>query len=533
MSTAPMPEDKPRVALVDLSSIYWAVYHATAKEAVSDAKNLTLQAVARIRNDYPGLIAICCDSREKTFRHALHPEYKAGRPERPRAAWEEFDRTKERLVADGLLLWAVPTFEADDVIATATMQARAHGHEVVICSADKDLCQLAGGGVTILRTHTWVHGGAVEVQAKFGVGPSQLGDWLALTGDDSDNIPGCPGCGPTKATQLLKKFTGLEQLFTVLAMPSGDKEVALALGSKNEKPWELVIIQNLKKSREAVMLARKLVTLREDVPICWKDIYAERKVQPLAVYDEPTDDIGDVSEDADTSFPPKEEAPAPVAASAQSSTVAPTPKEQDTSIAIGELVKMPQPKPETGLALVPQSFDRQLEPPSFRQALEMAKVLWNSRLYQKFGSPEAICAVVVRGREMGLPAGVSLDVFRIVEGGPCLTSNGLQVLAERLPECEWLRCTHTDDKYAEWETKHRRHPGPVSLRYTIEEAVMAGLCKLGAELPPASGKDSRNQWDKRRKNMLRKTARDNLIRMVYPGAGVLYSAEELGAEVDD
>ena len=147
----------------------------------------------------------------------------------------------------------------------------------------------------------------------------------------------------------------------------------------------------------------------------------------------------------------------------------------------------------------------------------------------------AVFSVIVRGREMGFPACVSMDLFHFMEkeGKLSVTSNTLQTLAERLPECQYIRCTHSDDRSATWETKHKGHPEPETYTYTIDEAVQAGIATLEAAPPPKRGeRDSRNQWDKRRRNMLRKTSRDQLIRQVYPSAGALYSAEELGGDID-
>lgn len=508
MTAVAIPKTSERVVLVDLSSLYWTAYHATAKESASDAKNLTLATIRRIQSEYPGLIAICCDS-GKSFRHELNPEYKAGRAEKTKASLEELDRTVDRLRADGYLLWTAKGFEADDIIATATQCARAAGHDVMIASADKDLQQLVGGGVRQLRTHVWKEGGADAVRETFGVGPSQVRDWLALTGDASDNIKGCPGCGPKKATALLAKFTNLEGLYTTLKV--NDKAVAEALGSTNAKPWDLKIIQDLKASEATVMLARQLVELRRDVPIRWEEIYEERKVMPLTTFEqEPPREPG--SDDGEEQ-------------------VAAAPAAESETVSIGELVTMPAPKPEpeARLATVPQAFDRQLEPSSLKEAFWLAQGMWESRLYQKFGSPHAIWAAMIRGREMGFPALTSLDLFHVIEGKPSLSANAIQSLAEKHPDCEFFRPLHSDAQYAEWETKNRKHPEPTKHRYSAQDAVDAGLC--GLEVIPRADlkqKDQRSNWDKRRSEMLRKTAAVQLIRMIYPSAAIgLYAIEEL------
>jgi 5'-3' exonuclease len=515
MTAVAATETKTRVILIDLSSVFYACWHSSGGDAVSMARERTIETIRRIA-DKGGLAAICCDL-GRSFRKDLMPAYKANRPDKDQNMLSELERTRERLRADGYLLWEVDGFEADDLIATATLAARVHGHEVLIASADKDLLQLVGGGVRQLRTHTMKEMGAQELAAEVGIGPSLFGDWLALVGDKSDNIDGCPGCGPTKATMLLKRFGGLDAVYAALA--TDEREVALALGSNNPKPGELAIIKSLKASIDQVRLARKIVTLRTDAPIAFSDIYQERERQPLTTFtDEPPQDAA---------FTPAPPAPVP----------APAPP-PDNTVSIGELIQIPAkqaPAPEARLATVPQPFDRQLEPVSLREAFWLSQGMHESRLYAKFGGPHAIWAAMIRGREMGYAALTSLDMFHVIEGKPSLTANAIQALAEGLPDCEYLRPLHSDAQYAEWETKHRKHPEPVKHRYTIQDAVAAGLCALEAA-PRIAGpkeRDQRGQWDKRRPEMLRKTAMVQLVRMVYPSAALgLYAREELSDRED-
>src|SRR6185369_339304 len=97
----------------------------------------------------------------------------------------------------------------------------------------------------------------------------------------------------------------------------------------------------------------------------------------------------------------------------------------------------------------------------------------------------------IRGREMGYPALTSLDMFHVIEGKPSLTANAIQALAESIPDCVYLRPVHSDAKYAEWETRHRKHPEPVRHKYTIEDAVAAGLC--GLEIVPRTAPLTKGQ----------------------------------------
>lgn len=537
MTAVAIEAPKPRVVLIDLSALYWRNWHATKDKPISEAFHLTLQDVRRCSN--PGdLVAICCDS-GKSFRKELSADYKANRPEKDQAALGELSRTKERLVRDGYLLWGASGFEADDVIATATEAAVAAGHEVLICSADKDLLQLLRPGVVCLRTHNWKEVDQQETEYRLGVRCDQLGDWLALVGDSSDNIKGCPGIGEKRATSMLQA--------------NGDwAGVVRAMEEKQFTPAITAAIQGFNFD-----LTRKLVELRKDVPIEFTAIYNERQVQELSTADEEINFMNNSNsqQGQPTSVPTPAENPAPQSAdrtdgkepgnergadavvTGQADDVS-APGELPPPISIqAELIKFEPANDAKRLSVSSVQFERQLEPYDLGEALTLARAIFKARLYPKFTSPMAVFTVIVRGREMGFPAGVSMDLFHFIEaeGKLCLTSNAIQTVAERLPDCEYLRCVHTDDKYAEWETKHRRHPEPERMRYTAEEAVQAGLC--GLEPAPKTAKpgekDKRGNWDKRRQNMLRKTARDNLIRMVYPSAGALYSAEELGSDIND
>ena len=131
-------------------------------------------------------------------------------------------------------------------------------HEVRICSADKDLLQLLNVKVDCMRTHTWTLVTTREFVEKFHVTPEQFTDFLALTGDSSDNIPGCDGIGGVRAAELLTKYETLDRIYEAL---DANKEVA--------KPK---MEENLRAQRDNVMLSRKLVSLRYDVPLIRRNL---------------------------------------------------------------------------------------------------------------------------------------------------------------------------------------------------------------------------------------------------------------------
>lgn len=465
-----------QLLLIDLSSLFWAAWHASLNDEISTARNNTVNRVRAIVGKYPK-VAICCDS-AKSWRKDMAPTYKANRPEKDKAAIEELRQVEEILRKDGLLLWKCETFEADDVIATATKHAKARGWNVVIHTGDKDLCQLVCDEVTVLSTRTGDAMSPVEVVAKFGVKPRQMLDYLSLVGDSSDNVEGVKGVGPKRAAELLAKFHTINGIYT--ALDEDPKSVATP-----------AIVAALIEGSKTVELAAKLIALRDDCPIRFEDIDEELKQEPLAkgadVAD--LDHLDSIIEAEFGELPP---AVKPTQSPAESKEIA-------------------RIQPETGL-----------QPHSGKAAMAMAEVLFNSRLYMRFGNPQAMYAVIVRGREMGLGALTSLDAFHVIDNRPVPSAHLIIARTMAHPDCEYIYCTETTDTRSTWVAKHRRNPGPTTLTYTIEQAAAVGLCE-----PPKDGKKP-GQWLTRPAEMLRKTAGVQIARLILPEAALgLYAQEEM------
>ena len=485
--------DNRTVCLVDLSSLYWANWHATADMELGEAVRRTVEQVHKYADGFD-LIAVCCDA-PPYWRSDVCPEYKANRIASPPLAREQLRRVKDKLRADGLLMWSVDTFEADDLLATAAAQAVAAGHEVRVISADKDLLQLVGEGVTVQSPMTGVVFDDLAVQGKHGVPPVQIVDYLSLLGDKSDNVAGVPGIGPKTASALLKHFDTLENVLK--AAYDGDPALT--------KP---AIKTALVVHAAAARLARQVITLRYDVPLTWAEIYETRTPLPL-VTEAANMDEGDTMLDETITQPAQPAQQPPPTESA------------------AEVIDTPQ-----RAAIVAQpsgDWSLGLEPSSLGVAMNLAKSLYNSRLYARFPSAEAIFAIVIRGREMGLGALTSLDSFHIIEGKPAPQAHLLIARAKAHPDCEFFRCVGGDSTFSEWETKNRHNPASTRLRYTIEQAQRAGICPAEMRaLPPVGAKDARGNWEKRPDEMLRKTCGVQLARLEYPECLLgLYAVEEL------
>jgi len=163
----------------------------------------------------PTHVMVVWDGGLSAERQVALPEYKAQRPEMPADLRPQLDEIGKYLAAAQVASFCGDGIEADDYIACLTRVARQADWEVVIASADKDFMQLVAPGVGVLNPNDkseaiWT---AAQVQARTGVAPEQIVDWLSLLGDSVDNIPGVPGVGPKTATELLRQFGSVAELY--------------------------------------------------------------------------------------------------------------------------------------------------------------------------------------------------------------------------------------------------------------------------------------------------------------------------------
>ena len=246
------------LVIVDLSSFVFRAYHALMplSSPTGEPTNAvfgTVTMIERLLTQYPPkMLAFALDSGRPTFRHDLYSKYKANRPEPPDDLIVQLVRSTEIVSAVSHLVWRYPGYEADDIIATAVRQARGRALKVLIVGADKDLMQLIGEDVRLWDPQRDKVYGPPEVVEKFGVNVDQVRDFLALTGDSSDNIPGVPSIGPKTAAELLRQHGNIDGIYSHLDEISRKK-----------------LRDTLEQNRELAFLSRKLVTLHED---CGLDI---------------------------------------------------------------------------------------------------------------------------------------------------------------------------------------------------------------------------------------------------------------------
>ena len=200
-------------------------------------------------------VAIAFDeSLSKGHRNEIYPEYKANRDPAPEELKRQFSWARSVAEAMGLQCFVDSRYEADDLIGTLAEFWRARGHPICVVTADKDLAQLVGE-----NDHWWDFArnqklNAKQLTEKFGVMPEQMADYLALTGDSVDNIPGVPGVGPKSASALLGHFGDLDSIYDRL-------DEVQHLGIRGAKSLQ----KKLSDHRDAAELARKLTVIETAV----------------------------------------------------------------------------------------------------------------------------------------------------------------------------------------------------------------------------------------------------------------------------
>ncbi|WP_147615995.1 DNA polymerase I [Treponema pectinovorum] len=252
--------DDNTVFILDSYGLIFREYYAFFSRPLTDSKGQNVSAIfgffrnlSIIFKTYkPKYFVAAMDSRTPTFRHQMYDKYKATRAKTPEDLKAQFPIIEECLKTLGIKPLRVDGFEADDVVATIAKQCDRQNRHCLILSADKDLQQLAGKNIHILKpdkTKTWVEVDENGVASEWGVQPKKILDLLSLTGDSADNVPGVQGVGPKTAVKLIAEYETLENV-----LANADK----IKGSLGEK---------LRTSKDEALLSKKLITLDENIPL--------------------------------------------------------------------------------------------------------------------------------------------------------------------------------------------------------------------------------------------------------------------------
>jgi DNA polymerase-1 len=241
--------------LVDGSSYLYRAFHAlpdlrNARGEPTGAIYGVLNMLRRLAADYkPDYLACVFDAKGRTFRDDWYAEYKAQRPPMPEDLVRQIEPLHQAVAALGWPLLMIDGVEADDVIGTLARQASAAGMRCVVSTGDKDLTQLVNPQVTLINTMSNERLDEAGVEAKFGVPPRLMLDYLTLVGDSADNVPGVEKVGPKTAIKWLSKYGSLDEVIAHAQEIGG------------------VVGENLRRALPWLPQAKKLLTVYCEVPL--------------------------------------------------------------------------------------------------------------------------------------------------------------------------------------------------------------------------------------------------------------------------
>jgi DNA polymerase-1 len=263
---------KEKLVLLDAHAIIHRAYHALPEFATSKGEPtgalygltaMILKIAADLKPDY--LIA-CYDLPKPTYRHEVYEGYKSGRAKADGDLIVQLEKSKQICEALNIPIYSKEGFEADDILGTIVEKMRGNGVDIVIASGDMDTLQLVDDDY--VKVYTLKKGisdtvlyDEKAVKQRYGFEPDLLPDFKGLRGDPSDNIIGIAGIGEKSATDLIKNFGSIEEIYKVLKKDEKKLE---------EKGVKKRIIELLKNGEEEAKFSKMLATIRRDAPIDFK-----------------------------------------------------------------------------------------------------------------------------------------------------------------------------------------------------------------------------------------------------------------------
>lgn len=250
-----------KLFLLDAYALIYRAYYALIKVPRVNSKGFNTSAVFGfintleevLRKENPTHIGIAFDPAGPTFRHEAFKEYKAQREETPEVIRASVPIIKNIIQAYRIPVLEVPYYEADDVIGTIAKKASSH-YEVYMMTPDKDYGQLVDRNIFIYKpkygSNDFEVLGVAEIKKKYDLtDPLQVIDLLALMGDKSDNIPGCPGVGEVTAKKLIAEFGSVENLLENTDRLKGALKI------------------KVEENKDSILFSKFLATIKTDVPI--------------------------------------------------------------------------------------------------------------------------------------------------------------------------------------------------------------------------------------------------------------------------
>lgn len=267
--------EEKKLFLLDAYALIYRAYYALLRSPRVTSAGLNTSAIFGfllalddvMRKENPTHIAVCFDPEHgRTFRHEQYPEYKAGRDKQPEDITAAIPYIKALLAAYRIPALEAEGYEADDIIGTLSRRAEAEGFVTYMMTPDKDYGQLVTDRVFMYRPALKGQGfeirGPQQVCERYGIqSPSQVIDLLALEGDASDNVPGCPGVGEKTAVKLIQQFGSVENMLCHTS------EIKGALRTKIET------------NEAQIRMSKELVTICTEAPVPF-DPEALRRCEP-------------------------------------------------------------------------------------------------------------------------------------------------------------------------------------------------------------------------------------------------------------
>lgn len=243
------------ITIIDTFGFFFRLYYAMSGLKTKDGRPSSMvhgfaNFIANLRNEFSSdYIIFALDSRGKTFRSQIDPNYKTNRQTPPEALVAQLPICIDMIEKMGLYSYSAEGYEADDIIASVVKKYK-NTHKINIVTHDKDLYQLIDKNVKIYSPAKKVLYDEEGCYEKYGVYPDQIRDFLAICGDSSDNIPGIKGIGEKGAKKLLLTFKNLDGIYENLAI----------LPQNRQKEY-------LIEGKESAYLSKKLATLYDELEI--------------------------------------------------------------------------------------------------------------------------------------------------------------------------------------------------------------------------------------------------------------------------
>jgi DNA polymerase-1 len=242
--------------LIDGNSYVYRAFYAIKSLSTSQGiptnavYGFTTMLLKIIREKRPDNLIISFDSPVPTERHRLYEEYKAQRPETPEDLLEQLPHIRKIISCFKIEVFEVPGYEADDILGTIALRAAGKGMDTFIVTGDKDMLQLVDERIKVYDPMKEKILDEEFVRKRYGVEPAKIIDFMALTGDPVDNIPGIKGVGEKTAKELLKEFDDIEDML-----------------DHTEKIRKEKLRLLVSASADIVRLSKKLATIDRSVPI--------------------------------------------------------------------------------------------------------------------------------------------------------------------------------------------------------------------------------------------------------------------------